>query len=136
METYVMLTKLTDEGRKTLKQNPNRTKDRRSSSHFRSATKTTQLVNGWTDLLYGSLKIGSPRRPQFSLIPPYEARISSTNNRRVSSGAVFAGREDNDVHPERFNGSYELLRSVCRSRFQHIAICLSLVGLPNVVGRA
>jgi uncharacterized protein with GYD domain len=27
METYVMLTKLTDEGRKTLKQNPNRTKE-------------------------------------------------------------------------------------------------------------
>jgi uncharacterized protein with GYD domain len=27
METYIMLTKLTDEGRKTLKQNPNRTKE-------------------------------------------------------------------------------------------------------------
>jgi uncharacterized protein with GYD domain len=27
METYVMLTKLTDEGRKTLKQNPNRIKE-------------------------------------------------------------------------------------------------------------
>ena len=27
METYIMLTKLTDEGRKTLKQNPQRTKE-------------------------------------------------------------------------------------------------------------
>jgi uncharacterized protein with GYD domain len=27
VETYIMLTKLTDEGRKTLKQNPNRTKE-------------------------------------------------------------------------------------------------------------
>jgi uncharacterized protein with GYD domain len=27
METYIMLTKLTDEGRKTLKQNPNRKKE-------------------------------------------------------------------------------------------------------------
>jgi uncharacterized protein with GYD domain len=27
METYIMLTKLTDEGRKTLKQNPHRTKE-------------------------------------------------------------------------------------------------------------
>ena len=27
METYIMLTKLTDEGRKTLKQNPKRTKE-------------------------------------------------------------------------------------------------------------
>ena len=27
METYIMLTKLTDQGRKTIKENPNRTKE-------------------------------------------------------------------------------------------------------------
>ncbi|MGH7324735.1 MAG: GYD domain-containing protein [Candidatus Rokuibacteriota bacterium] len=71
METYIMLTKLSDEGRKTLKQNPKR----------------TQEVNKEVEAMGGTIVA------QYAVLGPYDYVnvVQAPNNRTIAKISVELG---------------------------------------------